>query len=233
MKSGAWRVLGLLAAAAVIPACDFTFTTSDPAFTPGPQNPFTLQTPLVGQTGVWPTNTQFTWGAHPSATSYTFDLSLTSDFSQIIHTRTVSVPWVFLTVNLTHATTYYWRVSTLISGIPVFMAGSGAPFTTVIVLYGPPDPFSLTSPLDTLVDRVPDPVFVWGYASQATSYTFQIDTTEQFSNPIVDQTDLHLNQAVCTTPLAATKKYYWRVKALNSVGSRDSTPAYSTFTTGP
>src|SRR6185503_3011969 len=109
MRSGAPRVLGLLAVAVVIPACNLTFVSSDPVATPGPQNPFTVQKPLISQTGVWPTNTQFAWGAYPGASSYLFELSLTSDFSKIIYTQSnITTTGLFLTVNLTHGTTYYW-----------------------------------------------------------------------------------------------------------------------------
>ncbi|MBI3856302.1 MAG: hypothetical protein HY293_11490, partial [Planctomycetes bacterium] len=65
------RVVLLFAAALLIPACNLTYTSGDPfATSPAPQNPFVLQIPVDGQTGVWPTNTQFAWGAFPGATGY-------------------------------------------------------------------------------------------------------------------------------------------------------------------
>ena len=64
MSSGASRTLGLLAVVLLVPACNLTITTDDPVAIPPPQDPFTLQVPLDGQTGVWPTNTQLAWGAY-------------------------------------------------------------------------------------------------------------------------------------------------------------------------
>jgi len=231
MRSGASRVLGLLAVGVLIPACNLTFTSSDPAPAPGPQNPFTLQKPLTAQTGVWPTNTQFTWGAEPGALTYTFELSLTSDFSKIIYTEAnIAVTWHYLPVSLTHGTTYYWRVSTDQGGLTVYAAGSGSSFTTVVPLFGPPVTFFLSSPLGTTAGR--SPMFVWSYAQEAASYSLQIYETNPLT-PIVDLQDLHLTRAVCPIVLDANKTYSWQVTAANSGGTRPSSPTSSSFFTGP
>ena len=200
----------------------------------GPAESVHAQVPYDGQKGVWPTNTQFAWGAHPGATSYTLDLSLVLDFSTTLYTQSnIPITSVFLPVNLTHATTYFWRVSTVVNGLKVYAIGSSSSFTTVVPVFGPPVQFFLQSPLGTTVSRVPDPVFLWSYAQEATSYSFQIDTTDQFSNPIMDLPDVRMTRATCTVPLAAGTTYYWRVTASNGGGPRPSSPAFSSFTTDP
>ena len=234
MNSGVARLPGLLAVALLIPACRMTFTTGDSMSPLPPNDPFVLEVPFQGKTGVWPTNTQFAWGAYPGAAAYELELSRTSDFAQVLHrVSNLTFTSVFLTVNLTHGTTYYWRVSTLVNAVPVYAAGSPFQFTTVVPVYGPPDPFFLLSPVGGTAGPVPDPVFTWQYAPQAVGYTFQLDTTDQFLSPIVDLTDLRLSQLTCPVVLAATTTYYWRVTAVNSGGSRPSTPSFSSFTTGP
>jgi hypothetical protein len=232
MNPGLSRALGVLAVALLVPACNLTITTDDPIVNPAPEDPFTLQIPLDNQTGVWPTNTQFAWGAYPGATSYKLELSRTSNFTQIVHT-VPDIPFtsVFLTVNLTHSTTYFWRVSTLVGGLPVYATGSGSDFTTVVSIFGPPVGFFLQSPLGTTAGRAP--VFVWGYAQEATSYSLQIDTTSAFSNPVVNLTDLRVTRAECPVTLPANQWFYWRVTAFNSAGPTMSSPTYSTFNTGP
>jgi hypothetical protein len=233
MNSGASRILGVLAVALLIPACNLTLTTSEPVGTPPPQSPFLLELPLAGQTGVWPTNTEFTWDPRAGATTYTLELSRTSDFSSPLYIRAnIPVTWLFLTVNLTHSTTYYWRVSTVVGGITEYAAGSPSSFTTVPSLYSPPDPFVLLSPLGATLSPASELMFTWEYAEQATSYTFEIDTTDQFSNPVVKLQDLRLNRATVTTPLAQNVTYFWRVTALNS-GSRTCSPAWSWFAIKP
>jgi len=232
MSSSASRILGLLAVAVAIPACNLTITTDDPVLNPPPQDPFTLQIPLNNQTGVWPTNTQFAWGAYPGATRYKLELSRTSNFTQIVHTvPDISFTSVFLTVNLTHSTTYYWRVSTVVSGLTVIATGSGSAFTTIVSVFGPPVGFFLQSPLGTTAGRVP--VFSWGYAQEATSYSLQIDPISTFSNPVVNLTDLRVTRAECPVTLPANQWFYWRVTAFNSAGPTMSSPTYSTFNTGP
>lgn len=232
MSSGASRTLGLLAVVLLVPACNLTITTDDPVAIPPPQDPFTLQIPLDGQTGVWPTNTQLAWGAYPGATSYKLELSRTSDFSQIVYSKdNIGFTSVFLTVNLTHSTTYFWRVSTVVGVLTVYATGSGSDFTTVAAVFGPPVGFFLQSPLGTPAGTVP--VFLWGYAQEATSYSLQIDTTTLFSNPIVNLLDLRVTRAECPITLAANMTYYWRVTAFNSAGPTASSPIYSTFSTGP
>jgi hypothetical protein len=228
------RIASLLAIILLIPACNLTFTTSDPSGAPGPQNPFALQIPYDGQKDVWPTNTQFAWGAYPGASSYTLELSGVSDFSTILYAQSnILITSVFLPVSLTHSTTYFWRVNTLISGLTINAAGSPSQFTTVVAIFGPPVQFFLQSPLGITVDRIPEPVFLWSYAEEATSYSFQIDTTDQFTNPIVNLTDLRLTRATCPVLLAANMTYFWRVTAFNSAGPTPSSPPSSTFSTGP
>jgi hypothetical protein len=232
MNPGPSRVLGVLAVALLIPACNLTVTIDDPALNPPPQDPFTLQIPLNNQTGVWPTNTQFAWGAYPGATGYKLELSRTSNFTQIVHTvPDIPSTSVFLTVNLTHSTTYYWRVSTVVGGLTVTATGSGSAFTTIVSVFGPPVGFFLQSPLGTIAGRAP--VFVWGYAQEATSYSLQIDTTSAFSNPVVNLTDLRVTRAECPVILPANQGFFWRVTAFNSAGPTMSSPTYSTFNTGP
>ena len=232
MNPGLSKIFAVLAVALLIPACNLTLTTTDPVINPPPQDPFTLQLPLDNQTGVWPTNTQFSWGAHPDATRYKLELSRTSNFTQIVHTVSdIPSTSVFLTVGLTHSTTYFWRVSTVVSGVTVYATGSGSDFTTIVSVFGPPVGFFLQSPLAATAGQAP--VFLWNYAQEATSYSLQIDTTSSFSNPIVNLTDLRVTRAECPVTLPANQWFYWRVTAFNSAGPTMSSPTYSTFFTGP
>lgn len=234
MKSGVARLAALLAVASLVPACDFTLTTDNnvglpPAHEP---DPFVLQLPLDGQTGAWPTNTQFAWTDCAGASSYTLELSRTSDFAQILHAESnLAIPSVFLTAALTHGTTYYWRVTALVGGSPVAAGGSPFHFTTLAPILGSPAQVFLQAPLGVTVGRTP--TFLWNYSNGAVSYSLQIDTTDQFLAPVVDLPDLRLNRAVCPTILNPNAAYVWRVRAMNSSGSASCSPLYGTFTTTP
>jgi hypothetical protein len=118
-----------------------------------------------------------------------------------------------------------------VGGLTVYATGSGSDFTTVVSIFGPPVGFFLQSPLGTTAGRAP--VFVWGYAQEATSYSIQIDTTSAFSNPVVNLADLRVTRAECPVMLPANQWFYWRVRAFNSAGPTMSSPTFSTFNTGP
>ena len=92
------RAAALLAVALLIPACNFTFSGDDPFDNPqASQNPFTLQIPINGSTGVLTSNTQFAWSALPGAQSYTLQISLTSTFAEILYEQpNILIPSVFV-----------------------------------------------------------------------------------------------------------------------------------------
>jgi hypothetical protein len=111
--TSARRGAALLAVALSLPACNLTFTTTDDSFgtSAAPQDPFALQIPLNDANGVQPINTQFAWGALAGAVSYELEISLSADFSQIVHTQSgITITQVFSNATLTYSTTYYWRI---------------------------------------------------------------------------------------------------------------------------
>jgi hypothetical protein len=223
----------LIAVALLLPACNLSFTTSDPSGGPAAsQNPFVLQIPLDGQNSVIPSNTQFAWGALPGAQTYQLQISLTSDFAQILYDLpNLTIPSVFLTVCLTHSTTYYWRVIAQ-TGVSTQLAG-GSPFgfTTLSPIFGLPGFFVLQSPVSGATSVSSSPLFSWSFSSGATGYIFQLDLTPSFTSPLIDLPNLHLNQLQCPITLAATTTYYWQVKAGNSFGVIDSSPVSTSFST--
>ena len=233
--SPAARVTALLVIALGVPACNLTFTTDDPfAVSSTPQNPFTLQTPVDGSTGVLTTNTQFSWGALPGATSYQLQIALTAGFAQIIYDQTnILIPSVFVNAGLTHSSTYYWRVYGFSSGPTQLAGGSPYQFTTMPPPFAPPGQFFLQSPTGGPIDRIPSPVFLWTVSAGASAYWFQIDTSPLFTSPAVDLPDVHQNRVTCPITLAANTTYYWRVTATNVFGQTSSTLSDASFFTGP
>lgn len=233
--SPAARGATLLAVLVLIPACNLTFTTSEPIGPSAPQNPFTLQFPVDGSTGVLPTNAQFAWGALPGATSYQLQFSLTSDFSQILYDQpNIVIPSVFVQTGLTNSSTYYWRVRGFASGSSQLAGGSPYRFTTLPPpLFTMPSQFFLQSPAGGPIGVAPAPIFLWSISQGAAYYTFQLDTSPQFLNPLVDQPTVHFNQLTCPIALAPQTTYYWRVTAVNGYGVTAAAPLSEAFFTGP
>jgi hypothetical protein len=224
------RAAALLAIALLLPACNLFFTTDIPVDpSPAPQNPFALQIPLNNANGVVPTNTQFAWGPMPAAISYELQISLASDFSQIVHTQSgITITQVFSSAILTNSTIYYWRITGFDNSSNRLAAGSPYKFTTAPSLSAPGQ-FFLVAPSGGNVSRTPD--FSWTNSTQAAVYSLQVDTLASFSAPVVDLSNLHVTQATCPITLLPLTTYYWQVTSSNSLGLW-STPTAS-FVTGP
>lgn len=232
--SPAARGLALLAAIALIPACNFTFSSDDPFAGPSaPQNPFTLQFPVDGSTGVLTTNTQFAWGALPGATSYQLQISLTSDFAEVLYDQpNIVITSVFVSTGLTRSSTYYWRVRGFTVGSNQLAGGSPYRFTTLPPpSFTVPSQFFLQSPIGGPTPTSPLPTFLWSISQAATHYTFQLDTSNLFTNPVVDLPTVHFNQLTCPIPLAPQTTYYWRVTAVNPYGVTAANPGAESFFT--
>jgi len=230
------RAAALLAVSLLIPACDFTFSSDEPFGSPqAPQNPFTLQIPTDGSTGVLVSNTQFAWGALPGAQSYTLQISLTSTFAEILYEQpNILIPSVFVSIGLTRSSTYYWRVYGFKTGLSELAGGSPYRFTTLPPPgLAAPSQFFVQSPVGGPIPAVPPPIFLWSISPEAASYMFQLDTSNLFQNPLVELPTVHYNQLTCPVPLAAQTTYYWRVTAVNGFGVTAASPVSESFFTGP
>jgi hypothetical protein len=227
----AWRGASLFAVALLLPACNLTLTTDDGSLdnSSASQDPFSLMTPLNGANGVQPLNTQFSWGAMPAAVSYDLEISLSSDFSQIVYQQSgITITSVFSTAVLTYSTTYYWRVRGHDTSTSRLAAGSPYSFTTVPPL-SPPGQFSLLSPTGANVSRTPG--FAWTMSPNVSFYTLNLSTDPNVLNPVVTLPDLHVPNATCPITLLQNQTYYWSVTAYNWLGSYQ--PPSGTFVTGP
>jgi hypothetical protein len=226
----AWRGGSLIAVALLLPACNLTFTGEDPfANSTTSQDPFALMIPLNDANGVQPLNTEFAWGAMPGAVSYDLEISLSSDFSQIVHQEGgITITQVFSTAILTYQTTYYWRIRGFDTVSNRLAAGSPYRFTTVTPL-SPPAPFSLQSPSGSNVSRTPG--FAWSDSTNVAFYTLQLSTDPGLLNPVLTLSDLHVPHATCPITLLPNQTYHWQVTAFNWLGSY-AVPSAS-FVTGP
>jgi hypothetical protein len=227
----AWRGASLLAVALLLPACNLTFTTTDDpnAVAAAPQDPFSLQIPLNDANGVQPINTQFAWGAMPGAVTYDLDVSLTSDFSKIVHQQTgITITSVFSTATLTYSTSYYWRVRGFDTNSSRLASGSPYRFTTTSPL-SPPGQFFLQAPSGTNVSRTP--TFLWTASVNVSTYTLKVGPEPLFVSPDFVLAGLHTTQATSPITLQALTTYHWQVTAYNWLGSYAATSG--TFVTGP
>jgi len=230
------RAAALLAVCLLIPACNFTFSTDDSLGNPqAPQNPFVLQVPVDGSNGVLTSNTQFAWSALPGAQSYTLQISLTSAFAEILYEQpNILIPSVFVSIGLTRSSTYYWRVYGFKSGSSELAGGSPYRFTTLPPPgLAAPSQFFTQSPAGGPIDVQPPPVFLWSISPEAMYYSFQLDTSNLFLNPVADLPAVRYNRLPCPVALLKGTTYYWRVTAVNSWGVTAASPVTESFFTAP
>ncbi|MFN7117841.1 MAG: PA14 domain-containing protein [Saprospiraceae bacterium] len=68
--------------------------------------------------------------------------------------------------------------------------------------------------------------FFWG-----NTYTLVVSTSNTYTNPVINQSSISSTSYTPTTALANNTQYYWKVTAVNSIGSTIATNAGIAFTT--
>jgi len=87
---------------------------------------------------------------------------------------------------------------------------------------------NLTSPNNTETEVGLSPVFTWEEISNASSYDIEIAADQQFSSILFSENVITNSYSGAT--LSQSTTYYWRVKAKNSCGVGDFSPANSFIT---
>jgi len=96
-----------------------------------------------------------------------------------------------------------------------------------------PGAFSMTNPANSAASVVPTPTLSWASASGATTYTVQVYTSPTFStNNTFQSTAIPSGTtSIIASSLSPSTVYYWRVLAVNSVGTTTASGAPFSFTT--
>lgn len=115
------------------------------------------------------------------------------------------------------------------------VSGSGAPGThtvdltlTIGLASGIP---GLSSPTSGATDHTIVPVFIWGAASNATSYLFELSTSSSFST-LVSSVNTASTSLQPSFELQPQTTYYWRVRSSNATCTSNWSTTYS-FSTVP
>lgn len=107
-----------------------------------------------------------------------------------------------------------------------------APFITVSPPSSPPVVFSLRSPPDGAVGTGVQPQFLWDASDGAFSYTLRISDDPLLAHVVFESPGIGGNSlSVPPGSLQGGRTYWWGVRALNPVGTLDSTPYAASFTT--
>jgi hypothetical protein len=99
-----------------------------------------------------------------------------------------------------------------------------------LVVEGVPSGPTLIRPEDSTTNAYINPTFEWQAEDLADTYRIIVSDTEDFSNIVINESNLTDTTYVPETALDADTEYYWMVEAINDSGSNMS-DAWS-FTTG-
>ncbi len=152
------------------------------------------------------------WDSITGITNYITQIDTSLNFnSTLLISDTDNVSQINLDT-LLFKTKYYWRVKTM-HNIDTSSWSSIWFFTSLDTMPGSPN---LISPEDLATNQMPDVLLEWAAISGATSYMIELDTNSLF---LFSDTLISVNTSVNTQELLFGKKYFWRVKALNSTDS--------------
>ncbi len=90
----------------------------------------------------------------------------------------------------------------------------------------PPETVTLLSPEDGAANISLTPTFAWSASSGATAYRLQLAYTASFDSTLFDIGDIE-GISYEATGLEMDAAYFWRVRAINAVGSSDWSAAWS------
>ncbi|MHB8107450.1 MAG: RHS repeat-associated core domain-containing protein [Candidatus Cryosericum sp.] len=162
------------------------------------------------------------WSVSTGADLYTVQVGTSAAFDTSVISQSVTSP-LFTTPSLADATTYYWRVR-------ASSAGGCLGWSSVQRFTPPPLPTapSLSSPVNGTTTSTTTPTLAWTASSGATSYTLQVSAVSTFATTVVNQSVTTVSFTIPTLANATT--YYWRVNAVNAVGTGFWSGAWSFVT---
>lgn len=234
MKRPNVRILSLLLASALVPACGGGGGGGGAG---GPPGAFDLVSPadLSADVTIVPT---LTWTDAGGETSYTVQIHTDATFSAPLTYETTGLAagttrFTVPGATLATGTTYFWRVIAVNGQGTTTAANAPFQFTTA---NAPPTAFTLSTPTDAATGVSLTPTLTWTDSTGEDSYTVQIDTENTFSNPLTyETTTAPADTTQFDIPpgtLASATQYFWRVIAVNTLGTTTASNAPFSFTTG-
>ena len=203
-------------------------------FTPSPPEAVRLLSPRNDTAFSASEAATFYWSKPDRASTYTFQLSKTEDFSAPVESSTLATAedttFTLADGVLEPDASYYWRVQAANSG------GSSAWSETFRFSTFPlaPEAVALLSPANDAAFSASDPPeFQWASAARADSYTFQLSEAASFASPLIDSTLATADDTTFILPPATLREdraYHWRARGNNAGGASDWPEAHGFMT---
>ena len=178
-----------------------------------------LRTVLAAPTLISPANNStavdtfptFNWNSVTGADTYTLQISIVSDFANILYNVTNLTGTSYTKNGLSYSKKYYWRVNASNSGGSSNWS-SVWNFTTKLAVP------TLMSPLNNAKNISDSSVVIWHLVDFATRYRVQISKFSNFSVNVFDQSNW-TDTTFAYTGLEYATLYYWHVNSGNSEGT--------------
>jgi hypothetical protein len=185
----------------------FSFTTVAP-----PQAP-TLLSPINNEPNV-SVAPVLNWKSLFNATSYLLQVSRDDSFSDLVFNQSGLTDTSRQITGLNYFAKYYWRVNaTNLYGTSGW--SSVSTFTTIGTI---PQTPVLIQPINGVKDVPHSVKLCWNKIQFAASYTIQVSDTSTFDRLVSSQSELK-DTTFSIDGLSNTKNYFWRVCAVNDLGS--------------
>jgi hypothetical protein len=198
-----------------------------------------FKTPLTAATLVSPSDTQsllvdrpdFDWDDVSGATQYVLQVSASNLFSGLLVNVAVNSSHYSVANDLVQNKTLYWRVQAKTAAVsgPWSVKWS---FKTG----NPPSVPVLVAPASNALLRVYAPIFNWNDSTTPSGtsfkyYQIQVDDNSDFSSPVIDEqtapNDPADSQYASAITLDSNSKFFWRVRAANTVGLEEHVSGWS------
>ncbi|HSS67822.1 MAG TPA: Ig-like domain-containing protein [Nocardioidaceae bacterium] len=153
-----------------------------------------------------------TWEPVNRATSYTVEIDTDDQFIDATTKPVKGNGYTFPTAIVQQ--TYYWHVKANFNG---GLSSEWSEVRTLEVLPLPaPD---LTYPDDSSTTQIQDTVLDWEPVAGAVEYQLQVDTDDQFNDPVIDE-DRIVATRYAPPATIDNDQYWWRVRAIDAGGTR-------------
>jgi hypothetical protein len=156
----------------------------------------------------------FSWRKTPASSSYRLQIATDINFNTIVLNNTPIPDSFYTCTTLLSTTQYYWHIRAY-NATDSSAWSIGRTFTTTLSL---PQAPVLTTPADSAINVAPQPRFEWLIVPTATSYIVEISDSWNFGTVVSSSTTSNIYLNLTNVTLANLTRYYWRVKAYNSIG---------------
>ncbi len=170
-------------------------------------------------------NPNLSWLKLINADSYTLQVSSNDSFTDLILNQTGLTDTTLQISGLEYFTTYHWRVS----AENIYGKSEWSNVGTFSTIGTVPTLPVLVKPADGTSDIPLTTTLYWNASKYAISYSLQVSEDSSFTNLIYDQADLKSTELLIKD-LKNTKKYYWRISAMNNYGTSGWSEAHSFIT---